>query len=757
MNRLLTLVLLVFSVSYAVGQNFEDEWEGFFSYVEIRDIDKSNDQLYVASQNAFYSFDLITEEIITTTSVNGLDGGEISAIHYSEDFGATFLGYENGLIEVIIDGEDDIVKVVDILEKVTIPPNRKQINHFNEYEGKLYIAAGFGISVYDIQNLEFGDSFFIGNQGTQINVSQTTILEPNIYAGTREEGIKRARLDNENLIDWEEWQTPVGGNIIGIQALGDNIYYATAGNATFRLGNPNPLTIFNSNIQSFKVEEEYLTITSLDQARVFDSNFNTINTINSFPGFEDQFQSGLAFGQEIVVGTFENGLLRVPFGSNNPTQILPDGPILNSPFALDTSPGQVWVAFGDISVSFNPFPLSFRGISNLWNDEWRNISKDSIFGASDIVEVTINPLNSNEVYFSSFQQGLLRVVDQTPEVLLDETNSGLEINPNLPNAGIRIFGADFDRDNNLWLTQSKVERGLQRLSPSGQFTGFDLSEIIDAEAQPALNRLKVSREGFIFFGTVESGLIGFNPQNGALNSIAEGVGNGNLPENDIRALAFDNNNRLWIGTREGLRVLFNVSGFFDQNNPVEAQEIIIIEDGVPQELLFEQTVTDIEVDGSNNKWLATATSGVFYVSENGQETLLRFTKENSPLPSDNIQDIAIDGSTGRVYFATTNGLVAYEGTATTPRDNLENVYAFPNPVRPGFTGNVTIDGLTADANVKITDIEGNLVFETTSEGGSVLWDTTAFGKYKVASGVYMVLITAADNLETKVTKIMVVR
>jgi len=171
----------------------------------------------------------------------------------------------------------------------------------------------------------------------------------------------------------------------------------------------------------------------------------------------------------------------------------------------------------------------------------------------------------------------------------------------------------------------------------------------------------------------------------------------------------------------------------------------------------DQTITDIEVDGSNNKWVATSSSGVFYFSSNGQETLLRFTKDNSPLPSNNVQDIAIDSFSGRVYFATINGLVAFEGTSTAPRDNLENVFAFPNPVRPGFLGNVTIDGLTADANVKISDIEGNLVFETTSQGGSVLWDTTAFGQYKVASGVYLVLITTDDALETKVSKIMIVR
>ena len=149
--------------------------------------------------------------------------------------------------------------------------------------------------------------------------------------------------------------------------------------------------------------------------------------------------------------------------------------------------------------------------------------------------------------------------------------------------------------------------------------------------------------------------------------------------------------------------------------------------------------------------------GVFYLSSNGQETLLRFTKDNSPLPSNNVQDIAIDPFSGLVYFATVNGLVAYKGSSTAPRENLEEVYAYPNPVRPGFSGNVTIDGLTARANVKITDLEGNLVHEETSQGGSILWDTSAFGRYKVASGVYLVLITTEDALETKVHKIMIIR
>ena len=185
-------------------------------------------------------------------------------------------------------------------------------------------------------------------------------------------------------------------------------------------------------------------------------------------------------------------------------------------------------------------------------------------------------------------------------------------------------------------------------------------------------------------------------------------------------MAFDNQNRLWIGTRKGLRVLYSARNFFESGADIDSQPIIILDDGVPQELLFLQSITDIEVDGSNNKWVSTATSGVFYLSSNGQETLLRFTSANSPLPSDTVLDISIDDADGTVYFATKDGLVAYDGTSTAPGEDLESVYAYPNPVRPNYFGNVTIDGLTAKANVKITDITGNLVFETTSQGGLFL-------------------------------------
>ena len=742
------------------AQNFENEWEGHYSYVSVKAISQGNDRIFAGAENAAFSYDLSTMEIETISSVNGLSGESISTVYYSENFNLFVIGYENGLIEIVIDGEENILKVVDILEKPTIPPDRKRINHFNEYNDNLYIATNYGISVYDLSALEFGDTYLIGDFGSQIEITQTTIFGDFIYASSSEGGIRRALVANENLIDYEEWSTIANGSFLGIQALGNELYAARAiNNRVFRFEPGSgfvPVMDFNNPLTDFGVQGAYLTITTEAGIQAYTEGFVLAASANNFPDFDLVGQSGYTFNNTLYFGTAEDGLLVIPFGSSQVDQILPDGPIANQPFTLDTSAGQLWVAFGDVDVDYDPFPLTRKGISNLREGEWTNIPFEEVFETNDIVNISINPENPEEVYMTSHNKGLLKIEGQQPLIQYNESNSPLELFR--PERDIRLYGSDFDREGNLWFVQSRVGDGLIRLSPNQNFRKHDLTSIIPGvEDGGALGELSISREGFVFFAYNRDGLIGFNPQNGALNKISEEAGEGNLPSNNVRALEFDNQNRLWIGTLKGLRVLFNVGGFFEEGANIESQPIIILDDGVPQELLFEQPITDIETDGSNNKWIATATSGVFYLSSNGQETLLRFTKDNSPLPSNNVQDIAIDPFSGLVYFAAVNGLVAYKGSSTAPRENLEEVYAYPNPVRPGFSGNVTIDGLTARANVKITDLEGNLVHEETSQGGSILWDTSAFGRYKVASGVYLVLITTEDALETKVHKIMIIR
>ncbi|MGK4566708.1 T9SS type A sorting domain-containing protein [Flavobacterium sp. 3HN19-14] len=185
--------------------------------------------------------------------------------------------------------------------------------------------------------------------------------------------------------------------------------------------------------------------------------------------------------------------------------------------------------------------------------------------------------------------------------------------------------------------------------------------------------------------------------------------------------------------------------------------IFLDEGGVAQELLNDQFITDIVVDGANNKWIATAEAGVFHVSSNGQQTLHRFTSANSPLPSNAVNDIDINPVTGEVFFATDKGMVSYKGVSTGGKNDLNSVLVYPNPVRPEFSGTVKIANLIDKATIKITDIEGNLVYEKVAEGGTIEWDTTAFGKYRVASGVYMIFISSEDGTLTKVKKVMIIR
>lgn len=750
----------------ATSQNFEDRWTGHFSYVSVKDISRGNNKVFVGAENAVFTYDLSTLGIKTLSTVNGLSGEFITTVHYSETYKLLIIGYENGLMDIVRDGEENILKVVDIFEKQTIPPNKKRINNFEEYNGKLFIATQYGISVYNLERLEFGDTYFIGDGGGQIDIVQTTVQEPYIFAASVSNGMRRARVDDDNLIDYRNWTTVMGGGFKAVGKIESELYASNRSNTVLRFTTEGATTAvrnFSSNIQKFRMADGLLTITTDNSIHSYSEGFSEEASVTNVQDFDLDLQSGYAFGGNFYLGTKEDGLLIVPFGSITANQALPNGPIRNSPFSIDASPGQLWVSFGEIDSDYNPYPLSKLGISQLKDTLWTNTSFEKLSLAvrgepTDIVNVSINPQNENEVYMSSFEKGLLKIVDDTPTILYNENNSALEkAIVGSDDAGIRIYGSEFDSQNNLWFVQSKIDEGLIKLTPNGGFQKYDLSNLINAKGEVALTDLVVTRDNNVFFGSYKNGLIGYNTQTNKFNKIGKGQGAGNLPSTIVRSLAVDAQNRLWIGTLKGLRILYSPGSFFEQGVVPESQSIIIVENGVAQELLYEQSITDIEVDGSNNKWIATATSGVFYLSPNGQETLLRFTKDNSPLPTNNVQDIAIDPFTGVVYFATIQGLVAYKGTATAPGDNLDKLHAFPNPVRPGFNGNVTIDGLTARANVKITDITGNLVFEETSQGGSVLWDTTAFGKYKVRSGVYLVLVTTDDSMETKVSKIMVIR
>ncbi|EDP96649.1 T9SS type A sorting domain-containing protein [Kordia algicida OT-1] len=768
MRRSLYLLVLLCYISVH-GQSFNNSWLGHFSYNNVVDISQGSGKIYGASENAFFTYDLQSNEIKKYSTVDGLAGEQISTAYYSESAQKYVIGYDNGLIEVFDAVTEEIRKVVDIVEKPTIPPNKKDLNHILEYNGIIYISTDYGISLYDINALEFGDTYFIGPDGSQIEVRQTTIFGEFIYAATNV-GVFRAVVDNDNLIDFSEWQRVITSNWRGITAFGEDLYVVNNNRRIYKYNGTSftpqlQIPQYATILEDLKINENHMVLVHDREVHVYDSDLNEVVGIEALEDYPDiEFNSAWLLGNSIYLGTETEGILQTTFPMPSAAnQILPDGPLLNDTFSITAIPNELWVVYGDYNAGYNPYPLDRRGVSHLQEMSWVNIPYTPEYDARSVVHATVNPSNTSEVYLSSFFSGMLRIENNEPVEILNLSNSGLETlnNGNPDYVDIRIGETKYDENGDLWVLNSKVENGLKVLRSSGQWDSFPVSEIIPdpQNGENGLAKLEITDNGIKFFTTQSHGLIAFDDTRSSGSrflSIGEET-EGNLPANDVRALAVDLTGNLWIGTIRGIRVYFGADNIFEDSDPQTDDIIIVDEDGVPKELLFEQTVTDIEVDGSNNKWIATSASGVFYMSSDATETLAHFTKDNSPLPTNTVNNIEIDSETGRVYIATAKGLLSFQGTATGPKESLENVYAYPNPVRPGFSGNLTISGLTDNANVKITDIEGNLVHEATSEGGTMLWDLTAFGRHKVASGVYLILIASEDGSESKVTKVMVVR
>ena len=386
--------------------------------------------------------------------------------------------------------------------------------------------------------------------------------------------------------------------------------------------------------------------------------------------------------------------------------------------------------------------------------------------------------NNDNIFISSFEGGLLEIENLNIIDFYDNNNSGLEslsIDDPLYES-VRISDIEFDQNGVLWILNSRIDSPLKSYNlENNSWNSYDFTEIINDGFQDELgfNDIEVDDYGNKWIAGLRSGLIGFNNESGTIQlRKVFSQDQSNMPSSYVKSIAVDNNNHLWIGTIQGLRVLYNTSNFFD-TSVVTTQQIVILEDGIPRELLEQQYISDIEVDGANNKWVATIGSGVFYFSPNGQQTIHHFTKENSPLPSNNINDISINYSNGKVYFATDQGLVSYNTGSISSSENFSNTYVYPNPVRPEFnteSERVKITGLTQNVNIKITDIEGNLVAEAQSninsryrnfnleiDGGTAFWNGKNLRNRLVASGVYIIMLSDLDSYETKVLKLMIVR
>ncbi len=777
MKRYLYLFLLLFTLANWAQTDFSTSWEDFYSYNNVKDFIKVDSKIYAVTDNAIFIYDVTTQEIQKLSSVHGLSGKTTTSIHFSEAFQRLVIGYKTGLIEII--DADGKITVANDIERLTIT-GEKEIKHIVEFNNKIYLSTPFAIVVYDIENLQFGDTYFIGNNSTTVNINQIAVFNDIIYAATQT-GIFTADVNAQNLIDFNNWQQPQGsflGDFKTVEVF-NNELFTSKDNGFYRINTPTTLQFINSlanTIVNLKSSDEYITATTRSTSYVYNTSISQVVVTNPTPEFDYVLQASYAEDNTIYLGTTDFGILQRSFSNAiEHFEIHPQGPTSNDIFSITAENDNLWVVYGGYDGAFTPLQRE-KGFSHFNGLDWINTPYNPAFAARDLVHITIDPNEENKVYISSWGQtspgqldatgGILVVENDEVTQFLNDTNSGLEdLAPNNPNYhSVRINGTAFDNQGNLWVANAWVDKKLKKLAPNGTWSEFDLSTIITDEAF-GLTELVIDRTGSVWIGTRRNGVLVYNETGDRKRALVTEVTKGSLPDPNTRSVVIDRNNRIWIGTKKGLVVFSNAGGIFD-TDIFDAAPIIIDDDGIPKKLLGNQPVNTIAIDGADNKWFGTDTGGVLATNPSGRETLFNFNKDNSPLPSNRIIKIKVDNSNGKVFFATDKGIVAFNNNVAPFGDNLGEVYAYPNPVKKEHAF-VTIDGrngthLPRGTNVKILDASGRLVHETNVlegqelKGGKVIWNKTNLAGTKVASGIYIVLLTLPDTSETSITKIAII-
>ncbi|WP_445749055.1 type IX secretion system anionic LPS delivery protein PorZ [Polaribacter sp.] len=774
MKNILYLLLFLFSTSVFSQVDYSDSWEDFYSYNNVKDFVKVDNQIFALVDNAVFTFDETTSETKKISSIQGLSGEITSAIYYHESTKRLVIGYENGLIEVI--DEDNSITISSDLANFN-QSGEKRVNHISGFGNTLYLSTPFAIVEYDIEKLEFGDTFFIGNNSSSLRINETTILNNTIFAVTAE-GIFSADITNNLLIDFNNWTQQFAGRNFSHIVQFNNQLFVTENSKLFQVNGSSLIEIkdYFQPILGVKSSNTHLSISLQKSASILNSSMNEIAVFGTSSDFDFSLSNAFFENNTIYLATHEFGILKsTSTQSTNYQEIHPEGPLSNEVYSIDANNKHLWVVFGGYDQTYTPIQRR-RGFSHFNGQNWINTPFNPNFPFIDLNYVSIDPNAENKVFISSAGDtndinsvstgGLLVVENDQVTTFYNHKNSTLEdIVPNeLNRVTVRVSGTAFDRQGNLWVNNINFNQELKKLSTNGIWSSYDLSPL-KTDSALGLSEITVDRNNTVWIGTRRNGLYVFNENGNRKARLIATPNQGNLPDLQVFSVAVDNSSRVWIGTSRGLVVFRGTSSIFDAT-VLNAQPVIIEENGVGERLLGDLRVNSIEIDGADNKWFGTDSGGVLYTNPSGQRTLANFSTQNSPLPSNRILKIRVDDSSGKVFFATDRGIVAYNSKVAPFGEVLGEVYSYPNPALKNHE-TVTITGrngtsLPRGTNVKILDVAGNLVYETNVvegqevQGGKVVWNKKNLAGKRVASGVYIVLLAAEDGTQTAVTKIAIV-
>ena len=717
----------------------------------MRSLAATPSMTYFATDNSVVAYNDTTGEKKVYNTVNGFKLDDINTIAYSGGHNKLIVGNKKGNLAIINLNNDNIYYLNDIANKNSLSSTEKVINKIMVNGAFAYVATGYGISEIRIEDNHFGDSFYLGENGSNKNTIDLAIDNNSLFAIVEGEGIKKGNIQN-NLIDYSQWELINNDNWINIEFI-NNELTAYKDNSLFSINNgvPSHIIDLGTNLKEIVQYDGKITFSFKERILISDLAYNVFYNYEENESLKN-FSTAIHKGNHIFAASYEDGLVEL----NKMNIISPNGPYSNDTFRARISmDNELWVVYGGHDTQFNPYTGGVRKspFSVFKNNTWKTIpfSTHKTSASSDI---SFDPRNKSKAYLSSYFNGITKIeninksVDQFQYTIYNGSNS--EISVVQADQSVRVLGIGFDSNGMGWATSSLSEMPLNKIDQNTNITPYNIDFSSNIYLKP-----EIDANGTKWIPTVYNGLVGINEKINKVITFNTSISN--LKSNNINIVKLDRNNQLWVGSTSGLRVIPNVNQFMTSNN-VSLNNIVIDDEGTAQELFYQQNILDILVDGSNNKWISIADAGVFYISPNGQEEYFHFDTTNSPLPSDNIHTISMNESTGEVFFATNKGIVSFTSvTSAVGKEDLEEVFVYPNPVRPEFQGEVKVSGLMEGAVVKITDTAGYLVYETTSTSGTVTWDTTNFSGNRVPSGVYIVFISSSDGVETTSRKLTIVR
>lgn len=770
MKSIIFLTSLLF-VSLGFSQVGTGQWRLHVSPTGTVDVAAGNGVVLAAYPDGIQEYDIESGESTFWTEVNSLSDINITALFFDPVSDAFWVGYANGNIDKI--KKNRVINIPAI--KLASVQGDKTVNKFYAFNGFIYVSSGLGIVKINPAKNEVVESYY--PTGSADPILEVAIFQDTLFALTSTKLLKGS-LQNPALADQSQWTPDARVSVPAATAkyqnlvlFKNNLYLSYLDSAygkdsIFQLSNTGfQMVVGNTDMEitNLKVVNNKLYVVQYYGVLAYEQ-LNLAPYIIYDYAFATQkyLKSVTVANGELYIGDANNGLIYYHSLADNRVLKI-DGPPKNKYFSLGGTNNKLAVAGGSIYV--NGFTYSTAGAYVLDDEKWKLFdpyNQTAWQGKSiwDVSSVTINPKNTDQIAFGSYSEEPLALTNNGSQItqLYDTANSILEISSE-GNGMTLISDVKYDEKGNLWILNGESNQPLKVIAADGTWHQFDLGSNVKGKKSGKVV-VDYNDNKWIYFPYI--GMVGFkdggnfaNPADDVVRFFNKSLSE--LPSDNVTALAVDFDNKIWIGTDMGFAILYNSNGVFDAPQGQSKAQRIKLEFETNVEYMLGYThITSIEVDGGNRKWMGTAGAGIFLLSADGTEIISHFTTENSKLISNNIIDMQFNHSTGELFIITDKGMVSYRSDASYEDPEYSNVIVFPNPVRPEFNGVITIQGIKYNSDIKITDIAGNLVYRTTSNGGTATWNGKNLNGEKVKTGIYLIWTASNDGKGRKVGKVTVI-